>query len=202
MPFINLIESDLIIAKKAAQQMRLSQFALIGAGAVVGIAYLAVLGQGLALSVEEQTVQSKLKKLKPMLKSIDEQKRIIADLEPRLETLQDARELTNRWGRLLNHISVNTPPDVYLTAIRADSTQREQPIKVTFVGTGKSQSDASQFVLRCQNSQDLEGVNLVQSQEKLLRKMSAIEFEIAGSIVGTAPKPSGDDSTKGEVAKS
>ena len=193
MPFINLIESDLIVAKNAAQQMRLSQIALILAGSVVGIAYLIVLGQGVALAADEQSVQVKLKKLKPIIKAIDEHKRVIADLAPRLETLTDARDLTNRWGRLLNHIAVNTPPDVYLTAIRADSSQPEQPIKVTFVGTGKSQSDASQFVLRCQNSQDLEGVNLVQSQEKLLRKMSAIEFEIAGSIVGTAPPPAGDE---------
>jgi hypothetical protein len=196
MPFINLIESDLIVAKKAAQQLRLSQTALVAAGSVVGIAYLLVLGQGALLAAEEKGIQIKLKKLKPMLKAIDEQKRIIADLEPRLETLSSARDLTSRWGRLLNHITVNTPPDVYLTAIRADSSQPDQPIKVTFVGTGKSQSDASQFVLRCQNSQDLEGVNLIQSQEKLLRSMSAIEFEIAGSIVGTAPKPVAEDGAK------
>ena len=196
MPFINLIELDLIVAKKAAQQMRLSQTALVAAGSVVGIAYLLVLGQGALLAAEEKGIQIKLKKLKPMLKAIDEQKRIIADLEPRLETLSSARDLTSRWGRLLNHITVNTPPDVYLTAIRADSSQPDQPIKVTFVGTGKSQSDASQFVLRCQNSQDLEGVNLIQSQEKLLRSMSAIEFEIAGSIVGTAPKPVAEDGAK------
>jgi Tfp pilus assembly protein PilN len=196
MPFINLIELDLIVAKKAAQQMRLSQTALVAAGSVVGIAYLLVLGQGALIAAEEKGIQIKLKKLKPMLKAIDEQKRIIADLEPRLETLSSARDLTSRWGRLLNHITVNTPPDVYLTAIRADSSQPDQPIKVTFVGTGKSQSDASQFVLRCQNSQDLEGVNLIQSQEKLLRSMSAIEFEIAGSIVGTAPKPVAEDGAK------
>jgi Tfp pilus assembly protein PilN len=176
--------------------MRLSQTALVAAGSVVGIAYLLVRGQGALIAAEEKGIQIKLKKLKPMLKAIDEQKRIIADLEPRLETLSSARDLTSRWGRLLNHITVNTPPDVYLTAIRADSSQPDQPIKVTFVGTGKSQSDASQFVLRCQNSQDLEGVNLIQSQEKLLRSMSAIEFEIAGSIVGTAPKPVAEDGAK------
>lgn len=193
MPFINLIESDLIVAKKAAQQMRISQMALVAAGSIVGLAYLVVLGQGTLLATEEQAVQSKLKKLKPMLKAIEEQKRIVADLEPRLDTLQSARELTSRWGRLLNHVAVNTPPDVYLTAIRADANQPDQPIKVTFIGTGKSQSDASQFVLRCQNSRDIESVNLVGSQEKLLRQMSAIEFEVAGSIVGTAPKPANEE---------
>ena len=102
MPFINLIESDLIVAKNAAQQMRLSQIALILAGSVVGIAYLIVLGQGVALAADEQSVQVKLKKLKPIIKAIDEHKRVIADLAPRLETLTDARDLTNRWGRLLN----------------------------------------------------------------------------------------------------
>ena len=173
--------------------MRISQIALVAAASTVGLAYLVVLGQGALLASEEQAVQSKLKKLKPMLKAIEEQKRIVADLEPRLDTLQSARELTSRWGRLLNHIAVNTPPDVYLTAIRADANQPDQPIKVTFIGTGKSQSDASQFVLRCQNSRDIESVNLIGSQEKLLRQMSAIEFEVAGSIVGTAPKPANSD---------
>ena len=193
MPLINLIESDLLVAKKASQQMRLSQAALIAAGCVVGISYLFVLGQGAMLAGEEQQVQTKLKKIKPIIKAIDEQKQIVADLEPRLQTLEDARELTNRWGRLLNHVSVNTPRDVYLTSIRSDSSQVDQPIKVTFIGTGKSQTDASEFVLRCQNSQDMESVNLVGSQEKLLRAVSAIEFEIAGSIIGTAPKPASDE---------
>ena len=201
MPLINLIESDLIVARKAAQQMRLSQVALIAAGSIVGISYMVVLGQGAMMTTEEQAVQQKLKKLKPVIKAIEEQKRIVADLEPRLETLESARELTNRWGRLLNHVSVNTPQDVYLTSIRADASRPDDAIKVTFVGTGKSQSDASQFVLRCQNSQDLEGVNLVGSQEKLLRQISAIEFEIAGSIVGTAPKQSGDGKKSTEAPK-
>lgn len=202
MPFINLIESDLILAKKASQQLRLSQAALIASASVVGIAYLAVLGQSAMLAAEQSSVQSKLKKLKPLLKSIDEDKRIVADLEPRLKTLEDARDLTSRWGRLLNHITVNTPQDVYLTAIRSDSSQPEQPIKVTFIGTGKSQSDASQFALRCQNSQDLEGLKVVGSSEKLLRTVSAIEFEVAGSIVGTAPKTTKEEAAAEEAPKS
>lgn len=201
MPLINLIESDLIVAKKAAQQLRLSQASLIASACVVGLAYVFVLGQGAMLAAEEQSLQSKLKKLKPLIKSIEEHKRTVSDLEPRLKTLEDARELTNRWGRLLNHVSVNTPQDIYLTAIRSDASQPDQPIKVTFVGTGKSQSDASEFVLRCQNSQDLESVNLIGSQEKLLRQVSAIEFEIAGAIVGTAPKPVNEGDEDGKGAK-
>jgi Tfp pilus assembly protein PilN len=199
MPLINLIESDLIVAKKAAQQLRLSQSSLIASACVVGLAYVFVLGQGGMLAAEEQSLQSKLKKLKPLIKSIEEHKRTVSDLEPRLKTLADARDLTSRWGRLLNHVSVNTPQDIYLTAIRSDASQPDQPIKVTFVGTGKSQSDASEFVLRCQNSQDLESVNLVGSQEKLLKQVSAIEFEVAGAIVGSAPKATneGDDESKG-----
>lgn len=187
MPLINLIESDLIVARKAAQRKRVSQMALAGSCAVIGVGYAALLGQSANLGAEEADIQSKIKKLKPMLRAIEEDRRIIADLEPRLEALTDARDLTNRWGRIMQHLTVNTPQDCYLTAVRADAGNPNEAISVTFTGVGKTQSDASQFLLRCQNAKDMQGVNLVQSRERTVLRGSMIEFEIKGSIVGTEP---------------
>jgi hypothetical protein len=39
-----------------------------------------------------------------------------------------------------------------------------------------------------QNAEDLESVNLGGTQEKLLEKTTAYEFELNGDIVGTAEK--------------
>jgi hypothetical protein len=64
----------------------------------------------------------------------------------------------------------------------------EKPIHVTFNGVSRTQTDASEMLLRMQNAEDLESVNLGGTQEKLLEKTTAYEFELNGDIVGTAEK--------------
>jgi Tfp pilus assembly protein PilN len=196
MPLINLIESNLLFARKTEQQTKISKYALISSGVVVGMAYMALLAQGAAIGGETHSVESQIKKMKPLIAKIDDYKRMEGDLSPRLSTLSDAQELTGRWGRLMGHLTTNTPPNVWLTSMRAMMTDPKNPIKVTWRGVGKSQADASEMLLRLQNAKDLEAVNLVGTNEKVLDKTSAIEFEIGGDIIGTAePEPKSEEAT-------
>lgn len=193
MPLINLIESNLVAARKSEQQLRISKFALIGSVAIVGLAYMTLLAQGNAVSTEIESVQAQIKKLKPLISQIEAYKKDENELGPKVTTLQDAQDLTNRWGRLLGHFAVNTPADVWVSSMRTMITDPKQPIRVTLMGVAKTQTDASEMMLRVQNSKDLESVNLVGTQERLLEKISAVEYEIAGDIVGTAEAPKKDE---------
>jgi Tfp pilus assembly protein PilN len=198
MPLINLIESDLIFARKAEQQTKMSKYTCIVSAAVVGIAYITLMAQGAALGSETSHVEAQIKKLKPLIEQIDDYRLQESDLGPRLSTLTDAQLLTSRWGRVMNHLTVNTPPNIWLTSMRAMMTDPKSPIRITWRGVGKSQADASEMLLRLQNAKDLEGVNLVGTSERILDKVAGIEFEISGDIIGTAePQPKVEEPAPG-----
>ena len=188
MPLINLIETQILSKKREDSQLRISKFTFIGVAAFMGLSYFALIAQGVGLGTQQSEIEGKLKKLKPIQEQIDAFRKEESNLDPRLQTLQNARLLTNRWANLMGHLAVNTPNDVWLTSFRSSAPDPEKPIHITFNGVGQTQIDVSQMMMRTQNSRDLEAVILVGTQEKLFEKVSGVEFEMAGDIVNTAEK--------------
>lgn len=188
MPLINLIETQILSKKREDSQLRISKFTFFGVAAFMGLSYFALIAQGVGLGAQQNEIEGKLKKLKPIQEQIDAFKKEESNLDPRLQTLQNARLLTNRWANLMGHLAVNTPNDVWLTSFRSSAPDPEKPIHITFNGVGQTQIDVSQMMMRTQNSRDLEAVILVGTQEKLFEKVSGVEFEMAGDIVNTAEK--------------
>ncbi|MBI1335091.1 MAG: PilN domain-containing protein [Armatimonadetes bacterium] len=188
MPLINLIESQILSAKRSDQKLQVSKFAFIGAIAIFGSAYAVLFAEGSSLGSKQVEIEAKLKKLKPLQEQIDAFKKDSATLEPRLKTLESARNLTNRWARLMEHLAINTPSNVWLTSFRSAAVDPEKPIHITFNGVGESQTDVSEMMLRTQNAQDLESVTLGGTQEKLFEKTTGVEFEMGGDIVDSVEK--------------
>ena len=186
MPLINLIETRRIAARREERSTRIGLLTLCGTASVCILGYGFLFLQAEGLSQEERTLAANNKKLEPLLKRIDEDERERADLEPRLKTLGDAQKLTGRWGRILQHMSYNTPNGSWLTAVRCVA-EAEKPVTVSVAGVGQDQSEAAEFMMRVQNAADLENVRLNFTQEKMLDKTSAIEFEVGADIVGTTP---------------
>jgi Tfp pilus assembly protein PilN len=188
MPLINLIETQILSKKREDSQLRISKYTFFGTIGIISLSYFALVAQGVGLNGQQNDIEAKLKKLKPLQEQIDGFKKEESNLEPRYQTLSKARMLTNRWANLMGHLAVNTPGDVWLTAFRSNGPDPEKPIHITFNGVGKTQTDVSQMMMRTQNAQDLEAVALVGSQEKPFEKVTGMEFEIGGDIVGTAEK--------------
>ncbi len=188
MPLINLIETQILSKKREGSQLRISKYTFIGAASIIGLSYFALIAQGVGLNGQQNEIEKKIKKMKPLQEQIDAFKKEESNLDPKLQTLEKARVLTNRWANLMGHLSVNTPNDVWLTSFRSAAPDPEKPIHITFNGVGRTQTDVGQMMMRTQNSFDLEGVSLVGSQEKLFEKVSGIEFEMGGDIVDTAEK--------------
>ncbi len=186
MPLINLIETRRIAARREERGVRIGLFTLCGTASVCILGYGFLFLQAEGLSQEEQTLTATKAKLEPLLKRIDEDERERADLEPRLKSLVDAQKLTGRWGRILQHMTLNTPSGTWLTAVRC-TVEAEKPVSISLAGVGKDQAHAAEFMMRVQNASDLENVHLNFTQEKMLEKESAIEFEVGGDIVGTTP---------------
>lgn len=186
MPLINLIETHRIAAQREERSVRIGLFTLCGTASVCILGYGFLFLQTEGLAQEERTLTASKEKLEPLLKRIGEDERERADLEPRLKTLGDAQKLTGRWGRILQHMTLNTPSGAWLTSVRC-TTEAEKPVSISLAGVGRSQAEAAEFMMRVQNAADLENVQLRYTQEKMLDKDNAIEFEVGGDIVDTAP---------------
>ena len=188
MPLINLIETQNLAKKREGSQLRISKYTFFGTAALMTISYFALIAQGVGLNSQQNEIEAKLKKMRPLQDEIDAFKKDEVNLNPKLTTLSDARILTSRWANLMGHLAVNTPSDVWLTSFRSTAPDPEKPIHITFNGVGKTQTDVSEMMMRTQNALDLESVNLVGSQEKPFEKVTGMEFEIGGDIVDSAQK--------------
>ncbi|MBX3095290.1 MAG: PilN domain-containing protein, partial [Fimbriimonadaceae bacterium] len=111
----------------------------------------------------------------------------LAQLQPRLKTLETALVDTARWSRLMNHLAGNTPDGIWLTNVRCQNPDPSKGTMVQFTGNSQNQDLVGAFILRLNASEDLENVQLKFTQERIVEGGKAIEFEISGDVVGTAP---------------
>jgi len=187
MPYINLIQDQRIASRSRESQARL---ALFGFAAIAGIAFMIYAMLFARVVLESGTLnrtEDGLTRLKPSLAQIDSNKKAEADLTPRLQSLQDAQAMTDRWTRILNHLSVQTPPGVWITSLRSTAVDVTQPVAVVIVGAGTDQAAISEFTLRTQNQPDLDNVELKYTEEQKAPTGISYQFEIDATIKGTEP---------------
>lgn len=186
MPLINLIQEQRLARKR--NEARARSFFLVFVGSAVasvgGFGFFWLQTEGLAR--EKSQLEAQLQKNAPLVKQIEEYKTQYATLSPRLKTLEDAQLVSGRWGRIMTHIATQTPSPTWLTSMRVQGADATKPINLSLVGVSPGQEPISEFILRLQNSTDLQNVNLKFSQEKMLQFTKAVEFEVTADIVGTA----------------
>lgn len=195
MPLINLIQEQRLAARKNEQRAR--GFFLAFAVTFVGTvgAYGLVFIQSESLKSEAARLRNQIQTNEPLVAEIDKNEAELSKLSPRLKTLEDAQLISERWNRILKHVATQTPANTWLTALRASGGDATKPIAISLIGMGPSQDPIGEFILRMQNSTDLQNVTLKYTQEKLA-VAKAIEFEVTADIVGTA-----DEAPKNEEEK-
>jgi Tfp pilus assembly protein PilN len=195
MPLINLIQEQRLAQQRNEAKSRSFFFVFVGTAvaSVAGFGYFWLQAEG--LSREKSQLEAQIQKNAPLVKQIDEYQTAYTELAPRLKTLEDAQLVSGRWGRIMTHIARQTPKPTWLTGLRVANSDPTKPINLSLVGVSSGQEPISEFILRMQNSNDLENVNLKFSQEKMMQFTKAVEFEVTADIVGTAeakPKQEGE----------
>jgi len=205
MPLINLIQERRTEQKRQETKVRWS-LAALSAVTSIGLGAFAFLWIGTeALANDERNLTAQRDKMEPILKAIESSQSQYDLLNPRLITLSDAANTTQRWARVLDHISRSCPGQVWLTGVRCSQNSIEDPIIMEIQGLGPDQDSVSRLILNLQSSTDLETVDLRYTQGDSIGISRAIKYEITGAIKGTAkpapivPKKDGEgkDGAKG-----
>ncbi len=198
MPFINLIHEQRQAIRLQERKTKFAMIGLITSLAVSTSAWGLIWLQSEGAKGESQVLQAQVDKMEPVLKAIEASEMQFNALSPRLTTLQDAAMNTQRWARVLDHLSHHMPSGVWLTQMRCSQTSSTEPIKVELQGMSPNQDAASEFILRLQASEDLDDVNLKYTQGDQVNEKPVIRFEVSGSIVGTAKEAPVTEETKEE----
>lgn len=186
MPLINLIREQRLEVKKSERKARVffMSFAasvMVGVGSFGFMLYLTEQAQG-----EKAVLEANAQKLEPFLSNIKDTNLEYGKVAPRVDTLTAARDLTDKWNRLMDHLTVQTPDRVWLSGIRAVAQDPKKPIQITFAGLSQQQQLIGEFQLRMQGSPDLESVNFKFSQEKPVASGYLLEFQIEAALKDTA----------------
>lgn len=196
MPLINLIQEQRTGSRQRERQARVFFFAFMGITvvSVLGFGYLFLETE--RASRERSELGKQVARLEPMVKAISANQQQLSILAPKLTTLEDAQISTDRWTKILDHLSRNTPEEVWLTNIRCVANDVTKPVTMNITGISTSQDSVANFLIRVQACAELMNVNLKMTQEKLVDSKKAIEFEISAEIEGTAqekPKVEGKE---------
>ena len=200
MPNINLIQDQ---RSGIRQQEKKSRLLLFVFG---GVTCLSVLGFGSLMAATDQVngryqeLQRQFQKLEPVVKEIESNDKDLQILAPRLTTLQGAQEATNRWSRILDHLSRNVPSGVWLTNLRCVTTDPTKPVMVSVTGMSATQDAVGDLILRMQGCSDLTNVTLKYTQEKVVEAKKGLEFEVTGDIVGTEEKKAKEETEDKKVS--
>ncbi len=198
MPYVNLIQEQRLAAQANERKARSFFSVFVGALVVSGLAFGFLTMDALIISHQANRIEIENKRNAPIEKQIDQNGKDLADMTPRMKTLQDAATVTERWDRILTHLTVQTPQTTWLTGIKCSASDATKPIQVSFSGIASAQTPIGEYIMRLQNERDLDNVNLKFTNEKLVAESKAIEFQIDSDIVGTAeqklkPDAQGDE---------
>lgn len=186
MPYVNLIQEQRLALRDSAQRARSFFFVFVA----VSILWVAVFGylfiESSVSARQESKLRKQLKELQPVMAKIDENAKAAAALAPRLETLESAQLGTERWTRILEHLSLRTPEQMWLTNLKSNDRETTKPVAIGFVGMSPNQDEVGDMLLQLQECTDLENVTLKYTSERVQGTGKGIEFSIDAELTGSA----------------
>ncbi|GIV01360.1 MAG: hypothetical protein KatS3mg015_0190 [Fimbriimonadales bacterium] len=191
MPTINLIHEQREAYRRKLKASRAWFLAFLGTTAVTGGATAFLLIGSMALTGEANRLQAKAQALEPIRQEIAKNEEAFAKLRPRLATLNEARTETEKWGRILEHMSYVMPTNTWLTGVRSTpNTEEDAPIEVSLTGMSNEQETVGEFMLRLQALTDLTNIRLRYSEEKKTQFGDGLEFQIVCDVPTASAKSS------------
>jgi Tfp pilus assembly protein PilN len=201
MPLINLIHEHRMARRREDRKVAGLMLGFGGSLVLSTLVWGSLFLSAQYLDSERLALQAEVDKVKPTIKMIESSEQQYSILSPRLTTLEDAALSTQRWGRVLDHISRSIPTGTWLTLIRCSQAAPTDPVIIEMQGIAPDLGASSEAILRLQGSKDLENVNVRYTQEEMIDELRLIKFEVVAGVKGSQielPKPpEGDASAEG-----
>lgn len=176
---------NLIAARRAERRKReMMRAVLVRAMAGTAVAALTAV---LFMTISIQRTNARIADVDTQIQLLDESVTQVEHLQaqltalaPRVTTLVDAQNATNRWRAAMQEVSMSLPDKTWITSFQSKSGQGEG-----FVVTGRTvnQERVGRTMLKMNKTSNLENVDLNFTQNA--QEGNAINFEVTGSLAGT-----------------
>jgi Tfp pilus assembly protein PilN len=186
---VNLLPRD--EAKRSFEAKRGVVFGAVG-GAALATAVLAsmTISAGGTLSAKQNELDSlraQIAAIPPAeVKDTSDDDALAADKGARVGALSAALSGRIAWDRVLRHVSLVLPEDVWLTSLAAVAPAAATAPSVgtgfTLTGATYSQNGVARFLSRLAVVPDLENVRLQSSQSELLNQRELVQFTILADV--------------------
>lgn len=199
MPTINLISISRAAKRASERQTQALFFTWIVEGALFASAFGFLLWRDASLEAQVAEVNARAQTLAPIEQQVQLLTAQGAEIQPKLTTLLSARHDTERWERILTHISVNTPAHTWVTSLRSELPKDEKsPSKVTMTGFASDQNLVGEIMMRLNACSDLQNIELKYTQAKTIAAAIGVEYEILTAVTTAAPTRGSQEVTSNE----
>jgi Tfp pilus assembly protein PilN len=188
MPYINLIAEQRAALRAVTRKSRAWFLAFASVAGVFALTVGFFFMRSGSLNAEIADLKAQAEQLQPLKDGIERNQSALAQMKPRMETLQTARLDTERWTRILDHMSLVMPQNSWLTNVAAVQSNDTKPVEITWIGMSSEQSLVGELMLRMQQSPDFSDVQLKFTETKHTQYGVGIEFNITSSVAGTESK--------------
>jgi Tfp pilus assembly protein PilN len=182
MPSINMI------APRRAEKHRLEMAMrkLVAVILVELVLVVAICGWGfmkmLTTGADIKGLDAQLLKLRPKIKEIEKTDKKTAELKPKLDLLNQAKDGTMRWYNTLDQLTLSMPQSTWLTRFSTSSSTQGSDINLSLNGISVDQSKVGETMMRLHNNPNFKSVDLHYTQKTDLEKTIAVEFEIGAAM--------------------
>ena len=128
------------------------------------------------LDAQMQTLAPKIKKVKDLDKQT-------AQLQPKVDLLNQAKAGTMRWYNTLDRLTQSIPDSTWLTRLSTTTDVTTKALVLNVNGMTCEQARVGETMMRLQANPDFKSVDLHYTQKGTMNAMQAIEFEIGASFV-------------------
>ena len=150
--------------------------------------------KALSTSADIKELDAQLLKLRPRIKEIETTDKKTAELKPKLDLLNQAKDGTMRWYNTLDQLTLSMPQSTWLTRFSTSTSTQENDINLNLNGVSVDQSKVGETMMRLHNNPNFKSVDLHYTQKTDIGKITAIEFEIGAAMAvpdTTDNKPKG-----------
>jgi len=138
---------------------------------------------------------AQMQTLAPSIKKVKDLDAKTAQLQPKVDLLNQAKSRTMRWYSTLDRLTQSMPASTWLTRLSTSTNVTTKALVLNINGMTSEQARVGEAMMRLQSNPDFASVDLHYTQKGTTSGTHAIEFEIGAIFVGDA-KPG----SKGETA--
>ncbi|MFN3648529.1 MAG: PilN domain-containing protein [Armatimonadota bacterium] len=177
-----------LISARRAERVRVAK---VAKGLLIGLIVVSSLGLGSAAFMTGQifiaggrvtAAEKELEKLRPILDEIEAAEKERLALQPKLTTLTEAQQATNRWYGILEGLKRAVPEETWLTNLAVEKSG-DGPQTLRINGMTASQTRVGETMYRLtQQPEHYAKVDLRYSETSRAQIADAVEFELAAQL--------------------